>query len=111
MLFGPNLIWLNRSTVRIENQASSPVENIVVVSCDRPKSLGRLSAGESRFEVFQKCGDDTLEIRTGEHPTNCRFYVEGDMFHVQVRVISPTTADCSYSGVLPFWPLLIFELF
>jgi hypothetical protein len=110
-LVGPNLLWLSRSTIRIENRSTQPVENVVLFACDKPINLGLLSAGASRFQVLPSCGDDSLEVRAGEMPSNCRMYVEGDLYHVQAWFTSSTSAECSYGRMIPFWPFLIVELF
>lgn len=111
VLLGPNLLWLNWSTVRIENRGSQPIEEAILFVCEQPVNLGRLIPGASHFQFLPKCGDDTLEIRAGQHSTNCTIYVEGDMYHVLAWFTSPTTGDCIYEGKPPFIPLLLAELF
>lgn len=111
LLVSPNLLWLNRSTVRIENRSSELIEDAVLFACEKPISLGRLAPGASRFEFLPKCGDDSLEIRAGLMATNCRLYVEGDLYHVRAWFSSPTTGDCTYGGMPPITPLLLTELF
>lgn len=108
-VLGPNLLWLNRSTVRVENRSGKLIHDVVLFACSTPKSLGPLAAGASRFEILPKCGDDTLEIRAGLAPTDCHTYVEGDMYHVRAWFPSPTTANCTYGGSPPFTPLLLTE--
>ena len=110
ILVGPNLLWLNWSTLRIENRAAQPIEDAVLVVCEQPVSLGRLAPGASRFLFLPKCGDDTVQTRAGRHDTNCKLYVEGDMYHVLAWFTSPTTGDCAYGGRPPVTPLMLAEL-
>ncbi len=109
LILGPNLLWLNRSTVRIENRSGQPIHDVVLFACSEPKSLGTLTVGVLRFEFLPNCGDDTLEIRAGTQPSECRLYVEGDLYHVRAWFSSATTADCTYGGAPPFTPLLLIE--
>ncbi|MBH0208511.1 MAG: hypothetical protein HP495_08350 [Nitrospira sp.] len=111
LLLGPNLLWLNWSTVRIENRGSQSIEEAILFVCEQPVSLGSLAPGASRFRFLPKCGDDSLEIRTGRQSTNCKIYVEGEMYHVRAWFTSPTTGDCTYGGSPPLTPLLLTELF
>lgn len=110
LLLGPNLLWLNWSTVRIENRGAQPLDDAVLVACEQAMSLGRLAPGASRFLFLPKCGDDSVQTRVGRHDTNCRLYVEGDMYHVRAWFNSPTTGDCIYGGMPPVTPLLLAEL-
>lgn len=110
LLLGPNLLWLNWSTVRIENRGSQSIEDAVLFVCEQPVHLGRLTPGASRFRFLPKCGDESLEIRAGQHSTNGRIYVEGDLYHVRAWFTSPTTGDCTYGGSFPLTPLFLAEL-
>ncbi len=110
LFLAPNLLWLNWSTLRIENRGPQPVEEAVLFVCEQPVSLGRLLPGASHFRFLPKCGDDSLEIRTGRQSTNCKIYVEGEMYHVRAWFTSPTTGDCTYGGSPPLTPLLLTEL-
>jgi hypothetical protein len=110
LLIGPNLLWLNRSTIRIENRSAQRIEDVVLYACSQPRSLGPLAPGSSRFHVLPKCGDDSLEVRSGLTSTSCRIYVEGEMYHIRAWFSSPTTGDCTYGGMPPFSPLLLTEL-
>jgi hypothetical protein len=110
-ILGPNLIGLNRSTVRIENHSQQHIQGVVLLACEKSTSLGTLAPGTSQLHFLPSCGVDTLEIHAGSAPTNCPLYVEGETFHVRARVISPTCVECSYGGLVPFWPFLIYELF
>ena len=110
LLLGPNLLWLNWSTVRIENRGSQSIEEAVLFVCEQPVSLGRLVPGTSRFRFLPKCGDDSLEIRADRRSTNCKIYVEGEMYHVRAWFASPTTGDCIYGGSPPLTPLFLAEL-
>ena len=111
LLVGPNLFWLSRSTARVENRAAQAAAPVVMLACGKETSLGSIAPGASRFVVLPKCGDDTLEIRVGAQPARCRTYIEGEMYHVRARLTSSTTADCAYSGMPPFSPVLLLELF
>lgn len=66
LLLGPNLLWLNWSTLRIENRGSQSIEEAILFVCEQPVSLGSLAPGASRFRFLPKCGDDSLEIRAGQ---------------------------------------------
>lgn len=109
LLIGPNLLWLNWSTVRIENRGPQLIEDAVLFVCEKPTSLGPLPPGASRFRFLQKCGDDSLEIRAGQSVTNCRIYVESSMYHVRAWFGSPLTGDCAHGGMPPITPLLLAE--
>lgn len=39
LLLGPNLLWLNWSTVRIENRGSQSIEEAILFVCEQPVSL------------------------------------------------------------------------
>lgn len=110
LLLGPNLLWLNWSTVRIENRGSQPIEEAILFVCEQPMNLGRLTPGASRFRFLPQCGDESLEIRTGQHATSCHLYVKGDLYHVRAWFTSPTTGECRYGGSPPFSPLSLAEL-
>ena len=101
LLLSPNLLWLNWSTVRIENRGSQLIGDAVLFVCEKPTSLGPLPPGASRFQFLPKCGDDSLEIRSGQSVTNCRIYVESSMYHVRAWLGSPLTGDCAYGGMPP----------
>lgn len=110
LLLGPNLLWLNWSTVRIENRGSQSIEEAILFVCEQRVSLGSLAPGASRFRFLPKCGDDSLEIRAGQQSTNCTIYVEGEMYHVRAWFTSSTMGDCTYGGSPPLTPLLLAEL-
>ena len=52
LLLGPNYLWLNWSTVRIENRGSQSIEEAILFVCEQPVSLGSLAAGASRFGSY-----------------------------------------------------------
>ena len=110
LLLGPNLLWLNWSTIRIENRSGQRIEDVVLYACSTPTNLGPLPPESSRFQVLPKCGEDSLEIRSGLVPTSCRLYVESEMFHGRAWFSSPTSGDCTYAGMPPLSPLLLAEL-
>lgn len=109
LVLGPNLFWLARSSVRIENRDVVDLTRLSYQACSQSFPIERLEAGESVFRVLSACGDDSLVILS-EGIEVCVLYVEGDMTHVRAHLTSPREGECSY-GSPPFAPLLIFELF
>lgn len=110
LLCAPNLIWLQHSTVQIENRAQEEIQDVVLYACSQPISLGPLSPGGSRFRLIPRCGEDSLEVRSGDLAV-CNIYVEGQSSHVLAWFTSPMSGDCIYKGAPPFSPWLVGEVF
>ncbi len=104
LLCSPNLVWLNWSTVRIENRGVEPVRASLIV-CGAEEPLDVIEPGDYRFRVLSKCGDDTLKVSVREADV-CVLYVESSMHHVEAWFTEPTVGDCEY-GNPPFSPLLV----
>ncbi len=85
------------------------MSGIVLWACERAFPLGTLPPGASRFRVLPQCGDDSVELHAGGAPTNCRIYVEGELYHVRAWFASATTGECLYGGAPPLSPVLVVE--
>jgi len=112
LALGPNLLWLGRSTVRVENRGSAPVEAVRLEVCETTLALGRLAPGEARFELLPRCGETTLAVAAGSDLMRarvCETSVESQLNHVDAWFNTPTKGDCAYSPP-PFSDLLILEL-
>lgn len=105
----PNLLWLVRSTVRVENTGSDVVSGVVLEACSRARPLGPLEPGASVLRVLPRCGDDTLVLSTAAGES-CGLYVEPGMYHVRASIATSGEPGCEYGGSPPFTPLLLIEL-
>lgn len=105
----PNLLWLVRSTVRIENRGPSAVSELVLEACSESLRLGELGPGDSVLRILPRCGDDTFVMSTGTHE-GCTLYVEESMYHVRAWISPSGEPGCDYGGSTPFTPLLLLEL-
>jgi len=111
LLFGvllPNLVWLGFSTARIANGETVSIHSVIVHVDEEKTELGDLAPGERRFIVLPKSGDATFTVtykKGAESEAVCSEYVEGDMYHVEVRLKGTAASQCSVS--LP----LLSELF
>jgi hypothetical protein len=112
LVWAPNLVWLRRSTVYVENRSDSTVEAVRVFACDESIELGDLEWGESRLRLIPECGDTTLSVSTRfhgvEHQT-CSASVDASMTHVEAWFDSPTKGGCDYGEPL-LSPLLLTRL-
>ena len=84
VIFTPNLIWLNWSTLFIRNQSSESVDNISFEICSETFSV-TAEPESSSLHFLPKCGDTTLIVRTNNEII-CKSYVEGDMYNVEVDI-------------------------
>ncbi|MBX3235694.1 MAG: hypothetical protein KF814_06045 [Nitrospiraceae bacterium] len=109
LLCAPNLVWLKHSTVRVENRGQEEIQDLVLYACSQPINLGSLAPGGSRFRLIPHCGEDSLEVRSGDLAV-CNIYVEGQSYHVLAWLTSPMSGDCTYKGAPPFSPWLVGEL-
>lgn len=109
---GPNLLWLSRSTLYVENRGDSTVESVRAFACQDAIELGDLEPGESRLRLLPSCGDTTLsistKIRAAEHQT-CEVPVEASMTHVDAWFDSPIKGGCALGEPL-LSPLLVTRL-
>jgi hypothetical protein len=99
LLLLPNLVWLERSTLRIENRSPDPIAAVRLRACGEIYEVGSLEAGEAYAGFLPACGDDSLTVMAPAASAEnavCTIYVEGDMYHVDVWFTSPTTGDCAY---------------
>ena len=106
ILWSPNLLWLARSTLFVENRSTRPLTDVRLALCDASFSLGELKLGESRFRTLPSCGDASLSVNAGEREL-CRTYVEGDMYHVDV-VAAEREIACDVRFP-PFSPLFLIK--
>ena len=104
LLLAPNLVWLARSTVRIENTSAHAIDAVAYVACDTTHAVGTLGAGQSVFRLLPACGDDTLEIVIGDSKIS-QLYVEGELYHVDVSISGADEAVCHYAD--PFSSLFV----
>ena len=107
LILAPNLIWLATSTVRIENATGEPLASVAYLACETSHSLGSFEPNEARFLLLEACGDDTLEIVLSD-ARYCQAYVEGDMYHVDARIVEASAVECTYGDL--FSSLFILEL-
>ncbi len=112
VVVGPNLVWLARSTVYVENRGNSLVEQVSVFACDEEIEIGDMEAGESRVRLLPECGDSQLSVSSNlrgvEHQT-CSVPVEASMTHVDAWFDSPLHGSCSFGEPL-LSPLLVTRL-
>jgi len=99
LLVAPNLLWLERSSARINNIGATEVTLRIVMSDDPAKTveLGTLAPGASRFQWIHPVGEATLgiEVRDGaEWQPHCNEYVEAGMYRVEITVAAPDQVEC-----------------
>ncbi len=105
LLAAPNLLWLSRSTLFVENRSDEPLADVRFTVCEESFSLGALDSGGSRFRLFPSCGDASLSVSVGATEL-CRAYVEGDMYHMDV-VFEPLTGGTCDVRLAPFSPVFL----
>ncbi|MBT8398893.1 MAG: hypothetical protein KJO98_00315, partial [Rhodothermia bacterium] len=81
LLLLPNLIWLQTSTLRIQNTAAWTTYSLEFEACGERHAIGGLASGRSAFRFLDSCGDDTLTI-FHEGTVQCQLYVEGEFYHI-----------------------------
>jgi hypothetical protein len=105
VIFAPNLIWLNWSTLFIRNQSSKSIDNITLEICSQTVHV-TAKPESSSLHFLPECGDTTLIVRANNEII-CQSYVQGDMFDVEVDT---GTKNCN--ATLPiFSSLFLFKLF
>lgn len=112
VIWGPNLVWLRRSTVYVENRSDSTVEAVRIFACDEAIELGDLEWGESRLRLIPECGGNTLSVTMRFHGVEyqaCSAPVDASMTHVEAWLDSPTRGGCDYGEPL-LSPLLLTRL-
>lgn len=112
VVVGPNLVWLGRSTVYVENRGDSLVEQVSVFACEDAIELGDMEAGESRVQLLPECGDTTLSVSSnlrGVERQTCSVPVDSSMTHVDAWFDSPRKGGCSLGEPL-LSPLLVTRL-
>jgi len=103
----PNLAWLATSTLRIENRSHKDLWDTGYRACETKFHLGPLAAGARKLAFLPSCGDDTLTIVIGKNPI-CQVYVEGELYHIDVEVHSPSKVICEYDD--PFTGLFVAKM-
>lgn len=103
----PNILWLSRSTLFVENRSAEPLADVRFTLCEESFSLGALESGGSRFRLLPSCGDASLSVRVGTVEL-CRAYVEGDMYHVDV-VFEPSAGGTCDVRLAPFSPVFLIK--
>ncbi len=106
LILAVNLAWLATSTVRIHNASGRALDGVGYTACSTDHVIGALGPGESAFRLLEACGDDTLDILIGESRF-CRLYVEGELYHVDAKIIAPNRVECEYDD--PFSGLLVLK--
>jgi hypothetical protein len=112
VVWAPNLVWLQRSTVYVENRSDSTIESVRLFACDEAIELGDLEWGESRLRLIPACGDTALSLTTRLHGVEhqiCTAPVDASMTHVEAWFDSPTKGGCEYGEPL-LSPLLLTRL-
>ena len=104
----PNLAWLGTSTLRVENRSPKNIQDIGYGACEAEVVLKPLASGDWVFDFLPSCGDDTLIIRIGRNKF-CQIYVEGELYHIDVEIHSPTKVTCEYDD--PFSGLILAKMF
>jgi hypothetical protein len=105
----PNVLWLERSTVAIENRSNERIGDVELRVCASVLRVARLDPGGSQLLVLPKCGESTLVVVSGASgggAESCKHYVESKMYHVDVWFDAARQAHCAY-GYPPFAPLLL----
>ncbi len=95
-----NLFWLGFSTARIVNGETESIHSVIVHVNEKETELGDLAPGEHRFIFLPKSGDATFTVtyrKGAESELVCSDYVEGEMYHVEVRLQGTNTSRCSVS--------------
>jgi hypothetical protein len=106
-----HLAW---STARVENASTHPVKGVTLVVDDARVGLGGLSPGRSRFVVLPDRGDASLSVELsalGTVRTGCSEYVQGDMYHVRIRISDAVRISCSTELGIFTTRLMLFEMF
>lgn len=109
VVWAPNLVWLRRSTVYVENRSNSTIEAVRLFACDEAIEFGDLEWGESRLRLIPECGDTALSVSSRSHGVEhqiCNAAVDASMTHVEAWFDSPTKGDCDYGEPL-LSPLLL----
>ena len=102
-----NLVWLGTSTLRIHNDSQETISDVAYTACDVRHEVGDLAPKESVFRFLDACGDDTLKVHVRDAEF-CQTYIEGELYHVDARVVSANRILCSYDDL--FSTLLIMKI-
>lgn len=111
-VLAPNMLWLTRSTARIENRTDLTLESFQVQGGSTFTPPADLAPRSRRFLLLPVQGEATFSVRfriAGAEYDGCREYVEGQMYHVRVNVEPGPAISCD--TILPrVSPLLVFEV-
>lgn len=97
VVFGPNFLWLSRSTARITNDSGRELRDVRAEMAGADVLVGVVGPGQSRFVFLPQTGDATFHVSfvaDGEPLSGCQEYVEGSMFHVVVAIGQDLAANC-----------------
>ena len=101
------------STARIENATTSRLDDVVILVEDMARRIGSLPPHRARFVRLPKRGDATLKVLFvggGQQREGCSEYVEGQMYHVRIRVSDPFVVTCTTELGLSMKRLMLLEM-
>ena len=99
-LCAPNLMWLQRSTLRISNKGNTPLKLAQVSVGQDALEYESIEPGESEFALLPKTVEGSIAITLPPGKTLksfCHSYVESKMYHVDVVVKDGQVLTCQAS--------------